>query len=216
MLQPSIWPEARDENMHEVIIEPLLAGLSMGLFCCVSCYPFLAPIFVAEDRGAGATLRIWLQFILGRLVGYVLFGAAIGWLGERFEGAGLTRVSSLGMMAMALWLVFYAVGFWRPAWSFCPAGTRRGAATPVLLGFLMGVNACPPFLMSAAYVLTLHSMAKGIVYFLVFFCVTTLYLVPLFFVGLLGRIKEFRWAARASAFLVGVLFLIYGTMTLLR
>jgi sulfite exporter TauE/SafE len=114
------------------------------------------------------------------------------------------------MMAMAVLLVFYAVGFWRPAWSFCAAGTRRGKATPAVLGFLMGINVCPPFLLSVAYVFTLHSMAKGIVYFLVFFVATSVYFIPLFFVGLLGRMKEFRWAARASALVVGILFWVYG------
>lgn len=201
-------------TMHDVIIEPLLAGLSMGLFCCASCYPFLAPIFAAEDRSAGATLRVWLQFLLGRLAGYVVFGAAVGWLGERFDPAWFTMASTLGMMLMALLLIFYAVGFWRPAWSFCAAGTRRGAATPAVLGLLLGVHACPPFLMSVAYVLTLHSTAKGIAYFFVFFCATSLYFIPLLVVGRLGRMREFRWAARASALLVGILFLVHGFLNL--
>jgi sulfite exporter TauE/SafE len=200
--------------MHDVILEPLLAGFSMGLFCCVSCYPFLAPVFAAENRSAGATLRVWLQFILGRLAGYLLFGAAIGGLGERFDQGWLTLASTVGMMIMAGLLIFYAVGFWKPAWSFCAAGTRRGKATPAVLGLLMGVNACPPFLMSAAYVLTLHSLLKGIVYFFVFFCATTAYLVPLLFVGLLGRMEEFRLAARISALGVGILFLVYGILKL--
>lgn len=200
------------QPMHDVILEPLLAGLSMGLFCCASCYPVLAPVFAAEERSARATWRVWWQVLAGRLAGYVLFGAAIGWLGERFDDAVLTRISAGTMMVLAAWLIFYAIGFRKPAWSFCAAGTRRGQATPALLGFLMGLNVCPPFLMSAAYVFTLHSMAKGVAYFLVFFCVTSLYFVPLYFVGFLGRMKEFRWAARAAALAVGILFFVYGIL----
>jgi sulfite exporter TauE/SafE len=201
-------------TLHGMILEPLLAGLSMGLFCGMSCYPFLLPVFAAENRGPRATLRVWLQFIFGRLAGYVLFGAAIGWLGERFDSAWLTMASTIGLMLMAVLLIFYAVGFWRPTWSFCAAGTRRGAATPMALGFLMGLNACPPFLMSAAYVLTLHSMLKGTAYFLIFFCATSIYMVPLLCVGWLGRMPEFRLAARISALAVGVLFLAYGMLKL--
>lgn len=202
--------------MRDVLLEPLLAGLSTGLFCCVTCYPFLAPVFAAEERSARATLRAWLQFVLGRLAGYVLFGAAIGWLGEQLSGAWFSRAATLGMMLMAVVLISYAIGFRVPGWSFCAAGTRRGALAPFLLGFLMGLHACPPFLMSVAYVFTLHSMAKGILYFLVFFCATTVYLVPLLFLGLLGRMKEFRTAARASALTVGILFLVHGVLTWVR
>ncbi len=202
--------------MHDVILEPLLAGLSMGLFCCASCYPFLIPVFAAEERGAGATVRVWVRFLLGRLAGYALFGAVIGGLGERFGGAGLDWLSTLAMMLMAALLIAYAIGLRRPREPSCAAGLRRGTATPALLGFLMGAHACPPFLMSATYVLTLHSMAKGMVYFLVFFCATSLYFIPLLFVGLLGRMKEFRQAARASALLVGALFLAYGLLAIHR
>lgn len=201
-------------TMHDVILAPLLAGLSTGLFCCLTCYPFLVPVFAAEERSPRASLRVWLQFLLGRLAGYVLFGAAIGWLGEQCGSVWLTRASTVGMMVMALVMVIYALGFWRPSGSFCASGSRWAAATPALLGFLMGIHACPPFLMSVAYVFTLQSMLKGIVYFLVFFCATSVYLIPLLFVGLLGRMKEFRLAARISAFAVGILFLVYGMMNL--
>lgn len=196
--------------MQEMILAPLLAGLSMGLFCCASCYPFLVPVFAAEHRTPRETLRAWLHFLLGRLAGYALFGAAIGWLGERLGPAWLARASTLAMMAMAGLLIVYAAGFCRPSRSCGAAGTRRGRATPALLGLLTGAHACPPFLLSVAYVLALRSMAKGIAYFLVFFCATSVHFIPLLFVGLLGRMKEFRWAARASALLVGLLFLIHG------
>ena len=200
--------------MRALLIEAGLAGLSTGMFCCLTCYPFLAPVFAAEARSARQNLDVWLQFLLGRLAGYVLFGAAIGWLGERFASAWLDRVSILGLLLMALVLVFYAIGFRRPRWSFCAAGTPRAATAPLLLGFLLGLHICPPFLMSVAYVFTLHSTVKGILYFLVFFCATSVYLVPLLAVGWLGRMPEFRLAARLSALAVGILFLAYGILNL--
>ena len=200
--------------LHDVIIEPLLAGFSAGLFCCVSCYPVLIPVFAAEQRRGSQSLRVWLQFLGGRLGGYLLFGAGIGWLGEQCQETWLSVISALVMMAMALLLMSYAIGFWKPAWSLCAAGTPRAALTPVALGFLTGLNACPPFLLSVAYVFALHSMMKGLIYFLVFFCATSVYLLPLFAVGLLGRMPEFRLAARISAFIVGLLFLFYGILKL--
>jgi hypothetical protein len=119
-----------------------------------------------------------------------------------------------GMMLMALVLIFYALGFRRPRWSFCAAGTGRAASAPILLGLLLGLQACPPFLLSVAYVFMLHSVAKGLVYFAVFFGATSLYFLPLIGVGWLGRLAEFRWAARLSALGVGILFFVYGMLKL--
>ena len=57
------------------------------LFCTTYCLPFIAPYLVAEKRsGRGGGRADLPQFILGRLGGYVLFGAVFGWLGERLSG----------------------------------------------------------------------------------------------------------------------------------
>ena len=64
--------------------------------------------------------------------------------------------------------------------------------------------------MSLAYVFTLHSTVKGIIYFLMFFLGTTLYFLPVTFLGFLGKMKEFRLVARIAGLIVGFAFLIYG------
>ena len=199
-------------NVVAFLLEPLLAGLSTGLFCCFSCVPVLAPVFAAEARSARATFRIWLEFLGGRLLGYLLLGATAGWLGERFAEGALRRISAGAMMVLALVLVAYALGLRKPSEPACAAGARRGRTTPFLLGLLMATHACPPLWLSVAYVFTLHDGLRGIAYFLVFFAATTVYLVPLLFVGCLGRWPEFRRAARLSALAVGVLFFVYGIL----
>ena len=196
--------------MHDVIIQPLLAGLSTGLFCSAYCLPVIAPYLVAESRDAKGTASALVQFILGRLAGYVLFGAAIGFIGERFAGEWFNLFSVASLVLMSVLLVVYGIGLMKPSWSACGAGWLKGRRLPMVMGFLMGLNICPPFLMSVAYVFTLHSMVKGIVYFLVFFAATTLYFLPLFFLGFLSKMNEFRVVARISAILVGILFTAYG------
>ena len=202
--------------MHDVIIQPLLAGLSTGLFCSAYCLPVIAPYLVAEHRDAKGTASVLAQFILGRLAGYFLFGALVGFIGERFTGEWFNLFSVASLVLMSVLLVVYGIGLMKPSWSACGAGWLKGRRLPMVMGFLMGLNICPPFLMSVAYVFTLHSMAKGIVYFLVFFSATTLYFLPLFFLGFLGKMNEFRVVARVSAILVGVLFTAYGFFALSR
>jgi sulfite exporter TauE/SafE len=195
--------------MGDVIIQPLLAGLSTGLFCTTFCLPFIAPYLAAESRDMRASAKVLLEFILGRLGGYVLFGAVFGYLGEKIDQSIFNVVSITALLILSWVLVGYAVGLAKPR-SVCAALSARRALTPLGMGFLMGINLCPPFLMSIAYVFTLHSALKGMVYFLVFFAATTVYFIPLVFVGLLGRMYEFRLAARVSAVLVGVVFTAYA------
>ena len=188
----------------------------MGLFCTTSCLPFIAPYLVAEQRDARATAGTLFQFILGRLGGYILFGAVFGWLGERLTGAAFNLFTIVSLVLLSILLILYAVGLMKPSWSVCGMNSWPGRRIPLVMGFLMGVNICPPFLLSVAYVFTLHSMFKGIVYFLVFFAATTLYFLPLFFLGFLSKLNEFRAVARVSAVLVGLLFMAYGIYAISR
>jgi hypothetical protein len=86
----------------------------------------------------------------------------------------------------------------------------------MLMGFLMGINICPPFLLSIPYVFSLHSSVLGVVYFLIFFLVSSVYFLPMIFVGMLARIKEFQLAARISGFFCGAVFIIYGVYSIIN
>jgi len=195
--------------MKDILIQPFLLGLSVGIFCFTYCVPFIAPYVVAEDRKIRKNLGVILKFIFGRFGGYVIFGAIFGYLGEKISNSTVNLILIISLMALSLLLIIYALGFLKPKWGFC-SGKFFRKKSPLLMGFLMGINICPPFLMSLAYVFTLHSAIKGIIYFIMFFMGTSLYILPLFFLGFLGKMREFRLIARISALIVGIVFLVYG------
>lgn len=84
------------------------------------------------------------------------------------------------------------------------------------MGFFMGINLCPPFLLSVTYVFSEHSPFYGAVYFALFFLASSVYFLPLVFVGLASRAREFRIMSRASGFIVSGIFLVYGLYSLLH
>ncbi len=203
--------------MSEFIISPFLAGLSIGLFCLGYCVPFVAPFMVAEERAGKKDIGVILKFIFGRFLGYLLFGAVVGFVGERFQGDMMNFAMSAAMIVLAIAAMLYGVGLLNARrFSFCAAISKQTGGFPLLMGFLMGFNLCPPFLMSIFYVATLGSVLKGIVYFIFFFIGTSLYFLPLFFLGFLNRLKEFQLVGRISAVIVGALFFIYGMYNMLR
>jgi sulfite exporter TauE/SafE len=52
------------------------------------------------------------------------------------------------------------------------------SAVPFVLGFLTGINPCPPFITGFVRLLEIASILKGIFYFTGFFVSTSLFILP--------------------------------------
>lgn len=191
----------------------LLLGLSTGPFCLGYCLPVLFPLACAGGTSALLSrLRMLGQFSLGRLFAYLAFGALAGYMGGRLEHPLVTDVSGCGLVALSLIMIVYGLLTGFPKLGLC---ARLGRFLPVRylplgLGFLTGLNVCPPFLMAVGYVFTLGQVLGGITFFALYFLITTLWLLPVALVGAAARIEKVRWLAQLSALAAGVLFLWMG------
>jgi sulfite exporter TauE/SafE len=190
-------------------------GLSSGLFCGIYCFPFITPIIVIEKRKLSQDFWVLFKFIFGRFLGYIAFGAAFGYLGEKITQTRFDLVTSIVLLVLSVILLLYALGFIKKHFSFC-VKPKIKTKIPILMGFLMGINVCPPFLISLVYVFKLHNFLYGIIYFLIFFLATTIYFIPLGFLGYFNKFKEFQKVGRISAIIVGVLFFIYSIYDIIR
>lgn len=204
-------------SMNDVIIAPLLAGLSVGVYCFTYCIPFIAPYLVSDTRTTRENVAVFARFIIGRLVGYIAFGALVGFLGEKINNDAINVFLIISLMLLSVLMLLHSLGLLSSErFGLCAKIKKIDPKFPLIMGLLMGINICPPFLMSLAYVFTLHSVAKGILYFLMFFIGTSVYLLPVFFLAFLGKIKEFQLVGRISAFVVGIIFLVYSIYSLTR
>ena len=198
-----------------LIVQPLLAGLSTGAFCLTSCFPFIGSYLGAEGRDFKKSILILLEFLAGRLAGYLCFGLLAGYLGEKFEPHWLRLATDIAFIVLSLVLLFYFLGLARGK-NFCYTPKILKDRSPALMGFFMGINLCPPFLLSVAYVFSRHSVLDGAIYFALFFLSSSVYFLPLAFVGLASKAKEFQAVARTSGFLVAVIFFIYGIYSIVH
>lgn len=197
--------------MGRVIIEGWLLGLSTGPYCLGACMPFMIPYLFAEGRPTwSANARIVGEFLLGRFLAYLLFGAAVGWIGGWLAPHLTQRVASLALGATAALMLLYALVNSLPHWTLCAWTLRRlpMVRMPVLLGFLIGINVCPPFLVAVARLLQVGGVTSGMVFFLGFFAGTSLYALPLLGVSPLTRVPRFQRIGTLSALLVGSWFLL--------
>lgn len=190
----------------ETITAGFLAGLSVGVYCLGMCLPIFVPYLLSQNRTPKSSLRIVFEFSLGRLLGYLVFGFVFGWLGEKITNITVHQLVALGNIWTGLLMILYSLGTLDKKFcSFLPFSKIKWI---LALGFLTGVNICPPFLASLTYVFNLQGVFLATLYFLAFFLGTSVYIVP---AALLGIFTKFSWMqrlARVSGVLVGLYFVV--------
>jgi sulfite exporter TauE/SafE len=200
-----------------MIWQGFLLGLSTGVFCLGYCAPVFVPYVLAEGRPRlGMNLGLVGQFLLGRLAAYALFGLVAGYLGVWVGGSLPRWIIALSLVGLSLLLILYALAQSLPRPGLCRFVGGHSARMPLVLGFLTGINPCPPFLLATASVFEGADPLGGVLLFVAFFVGTSLYMLPLTFVGLLSRYEQIREVARLTAIIVGVVFLLMGVGYLLQ
>lgn len=202
--------------MKEVFPLAFFAGLSTGIYCFVFCFPFLIPLVLSEEKKKKENLLLIFKFLLGRFSGYIIFGAIVGFLGEQIKNSSFDITSKISLMVLSFLLILYSLGFLKSRYNFCFKIKKINPSIPILMGFLNGINICPPFLISLNYIFLLHNTLYGIFYFLIFFLATSFYFLPFFFFGFLNKMKEFQIVGRVSALLVGILFFLYSVLSVFQ
>lgn len=81
---------------------------------------------------------------------------------------------------------------------------------PLALGFLTGINFCPPFLMAFTEASSIVNLGQCILFFFMFFLGTTLFFLPLPLVGGLERFLLLKNIGKLAAILIAVYYLYTG------
>jgi len=184
------------------IFNGLLLGLATGIFCTSYC----APVFLPQLMSQRKAWSVFLKFNLGRFFAYVIFGAVFGWLGAQYHAQFLQNFARWVMITLSILLILYGLGLTLPKLRWC-AWTKK-IQLPLVSGFLLGINICPPFLLAIVNNFQTGGVLNGVYFFIMFFLGTTVYLVPLVFLGYFSKIRWVRQAGRLAAIAVGVIFLI--------
>ena len=198
------------------LIEGLSLGFSTGTYCLVGCVPILAPHYLSEKRTTRRSAYMVVEFLAGRLVAYLLFGAVIGAAGEGarnwlagIPAAALTVLAGLFLLAGGLVRTF-------PRAPVCVALRRWPVLgrVPFLAGFVLGISPCPPFLAAASRLVALGSVPGAAILAGGFFLASSVYLLPVVFASRLTSLKRVQDVARLLAILTGVYFVVRGVAAL--
>lgn len=181
-----------------------LAGLSVGVYCLGLCLPVFLPVLLSQKRTGKKSFLIVMEFSLGRLLGYLFFGLVFGWIGQKIESGFIHTIVLLANIWLGILMILYSLGTIDK--KFCAILPFNKLKWPFLLGFLTGVNICPPFLASLTYVFNLKDALASLAYFFMFFLGTSTYIIPSAFLGVFTKFNWMIKLARISGVITGVYF----------
>jgi hypothetical protein len=170
------------------------------------------------------------QFLLGRLVGYLLF-ALFAWLAS-YCLSTLTdqRELLMGLIYILLASLLFWYGLTQTA-APCAGKSLRAritqltfnhpAALPLLLGLFTGLNLCPPFLLAFAAAGETPTLTYSLLFFLSFFLGTSLFFLPVPLLGAWSNVASLKNIGKLAAavmslyyFYTGILMILGGFFTL--
>jgi len=197
------------------VAEAFVLGMATGPVCLASCGPVVLPWMLTQPQGFKRHGKRLAIFLAGRFAGYLLF-AIVAW------SIGLAIPSSLAArpwvygtveLALAAAMLVYAAGWPHPRCRLVdPEETlvqigpkvRRPRSGALPLGFLTGINLCPPFLIAAVRAAQFHNLGSSLLFFASFFAATSIWFTPLLTLGWVRRSQSLVTVARmASLLLVG-------------
>lgn len=203
-------------------IEALALGFSSGPVCLASCGPVLLPWLGAEARELRATSRLLALFLSGRLAGYLAFAVVVWAAGLALPLNTHTRTLVFGLanFGLAALLGFSAYAPRRACirppdtagTQICQINAPKRSPLPVALtlGFLTGLNLCPPFITAGVRAAATANLLTALAFFAFFFIGTAIWFLPALAVSPLRRFSVVPAVARITMAVLAVYYTYLG------
>ena len=206
--------------------EAFVLGLGSGPVCLASCGPVLLPWMAAEGRDWRGNAVLLARFLTGRLAGYLAFAVTAWAAGVALPAGAQPRALVFGLanLALAVLLAWAALRS-RPGCSAAePAENGLVQITPpsrrwlrlsaaVPLGFVTGLNLCPPFVAAGLRAAQLASLPGALFFFALFFLGTAVWFAPSLAIAPLRRHPAVPLAARIVMGVLAVYYLYLGILS---
>ena len=202
--------------MFTTIIEGFLLGLATGSTCLATCTPIYIPYMLTEERSLLKSFLTIMEISAGRFISYLAFGAMAGFAGTQIAAVNRTLFTSIAYILLSGFLVLSVVRTHKKS-KKCHVPKFAGISkSAFLLGILTGINFCPSFLIALSKALDLGGTFFGVQLFFGFFFGTTIFLLPIAFLGGLAKMKPMANAAKIASILVAVWFTFAGVKGLVH
>ena len=200
-----------------------LLGLANGTTCLAFCAPVLVPFLLEEGKNVRQNLVTLFKFLGGRLGAYTLFGLLAWATGSLLLRAANYQSLVIGAayVGLAALLLVAVLRKKAPAGACALEGaqtklSRWPALLPVGMGFLAGLKVCPPLLLAFTEAASTGTLTGSLVLFLTFFLGTSVYFIPIPFLGVFRRVSALQIVGKFAAVIVSLYYLYAGILLLAR
>jgi sulfite exporter TauE/SafE len=206
-------------------MEALLLGLSTGTSCLVFCGPVIIPYLLGEGISVRRSLVDILIFLGSRFIVYILLGLLAAIVGQTFFRTQVFReiITGSAYIILSVTLVIYSFLRIKPLCMLknfreipVNQADRRTFAVPLIGGLVTGLSLCPALLLAFTGAASEGSILKSISYFIFFYIGTTVYFLPLIFLGLIHGRNVIHIIGKFAAGIAGIFFFIKGIIMLIN
>jgi sulfite exporter TauE/SafE len=194
----------------KTLIEGTILGLTTGTACLVTCSPIYLPYLISEDRKLSKGILAVLEISAGRFISYLAFGAIAGYTGAQIASVNRELFTSIAYILLSAYLVLSAVRTNKKSKSCHVPKMARFTKSGFILGILTGINFCPSFLIALSKAVDLGGALSGMMLFLGFFFGTSVFLLPLAFIGQISKVSKMKLIAQYASIMVAIWFTFSG------
>lgn len=196
-----------------MLSQALTLGFSAGFYCAGACAPLLGPLLLADSRrGFGQGLRGVGWFLWGRFLAYGGLGFGAGVAGQYGVAAWAPGLFALAIVQVMLGILLLC----HVAPSRCGACASRPqlflqtGKSLCIAGFLSSLSLCPPLLLAVSVAVEQGNPLGGLEFFVVFFVVTSLFVLPFSLFSLKIPERFMVWIRRVCCSGAGAYFIVRG------
>ena len=199
--------------MFKILSEGFGLGIATGLTCLTTCSPIYIPFLLSEKRSIWNSFLKVMEISAGRFIAYTAFGAIAGLAGSTISGINREIFTAIAYIMISTYLLVTAYRTHQKSKMCVIPKFSKFTQNAFLLGFITGINFCPSFLLAISGAISIGGASGGALLFIGFFGGTTIYLIPLIFVGGISKIKRMQGVAKWLSVMIGIYFLFVGIQT---
>ncbi|HUY00233.1 MAG TPA: sulfite exporter TauE/SafE family protein [Candidatus Deferrimicrobium sp.] len=172
-------------DIGTILLEGLIVGLTVGTSCLITCLPILVAHIAADHPGFKGGVISSISFSAGRLIAYFLYALIFGLTGLLIEEfiQESTLFIIIFSIIMVTFLVIYGLSLaigedYFPSLSKKVCNFTTKYRSSFVLGILIGLVPCGPlfYIFGQAVLLGAENLLFSFLFFLIFWCGTTVYI----------------------------------------